>query len=66
MIMAKDIVDKLKIIYPNYNYPNSFTDGKEEQKISYEKLQKLGWSYRPLEETLIDSIKSFHDVGQLD
>ncbi|XP_025012472.1 cinnamoyl-CoA reductase 1 [Ricinus communis] len=65
MIMAKDLVDKLKSLYPDYKYPKSFVEGHEEPKMSSEKLQKLGWSYRPLEETLIDSIESYRAVGLL-
>ncbi|KAF6174175.1 hypothetical protein GIB67_033707 [Kingdonia uniflora] len=63
MIRTKDLVDKLSSIYPNYNYPKNFSEGKDEHKLSSEKLQKLGWKYRPLEQILIDSIESFQDAG---
>lgn len=33
--------------------------------MSSEKLQKLGWRYRALDEMLIDSVKSFQDAGLL-
>ncbi|GAV65827.1 Epimerase domain-containing protein [Cephalotus follicularis] len=65
-IRAKDLVDKLKSIYPNYNYPKSFIDAEDEPKMTSQKLQKLGWSYRPLEETLVDSVESFKAAGRLD
>lgn len=42
------------------------TEGKEEENISSEKLQKLGWSYRPLEETLVDSVEGYKQAGLLD
>ncbi|CAL5383280.1 unnamed protein product [Camellia sinensis] len=66
MIKSQDLVEILRKNYPNYNYPKKFTEGKEEEKLSSEKLQKLGWSYRPIEETLVDSIESCRQAGLLD
>ncbi|XP_034677542.1 cinnamoyl-CoA reductase 2-like [Vitis riparia] len=66
MIKARDLVEKLRSIYPNYNYPKNFTEVEEVENLSSEKLQKLGWSYRPLEESLVDSIKSYKEAGILD
>ncbi|THG12807.1 hypothetical protein TEA_023548 [Camellia sinensis var. sinensis] len=66
MIKSQDLVEILRKNYPNYNYPKKFTEGKEEEKLSSEKLQKLGWSYRPIEESLIDSIESYRQAGLLD
>ncbi|PPR94922.1 hypothetical protein GOBAR_AA25754 [Gossypium barbadense] len=65
-IKARDLVDKLRSMFPQYNYPKSFTAGGEEDMVSSEKLQRLGWSYRPLEETLVDSIESYKKAGILD
>nr|KJB60134.1 hypothetical protein B456_009G291200 [Gossypium raimondii] len=65
-IKARDLVDKLRSMFPQYNYPKSFTEVGEEDMISSEKLQRLGWSYRPLEETLVDSIESYKKAGILD
>ncbi|MBA0775822.1 hypothetical protein Gotri_010925, partial [Gossypium trilobum] len=65
-IKAHDLVDKLRSMFPQYNYPKSFTAGGEEDTVSSEKLQRLGWSYRPLEETLVDSIESYKKAGILD
>lgn len=65
-IRTEDLVEKLRNIYPNYNYPKSFTDEEEGINLSSEKLQRLGWSYRPLEETLIDSVESYQKTGILD
>ncbi|KAM4122435.1 hypothetical protein ACB094_01G083300 [Castanea mollissima] len=59
MTNAKDVVDLLKSIHPNYNYPNKFTEVLEDERMSSEKLKRLGWSYRPLKETLIDAIESY-------
>ncbi|XP_039051597.1 cinnamoyl-CoA reductase 1-like [Hibiscus syriacus] len=65
-IKARDLSDKLRSMFPQYNYPKSFTDGGKEEKLSSEKLQRLGWSYRSLEETLVDSIESYRKAGILD
>ncbi|PPS01230.1 hypothetical protein GOBAR_AA19427 [Gossypium barbadense] len=50
----------------NHLCNGSFSEGGEEDTISSEKLQRLGWSYRPLEETLVDSIESYKKAGILD
>lgn len=65
MIKSQDLVEILKTIYPNYNYPKKFTEVDEEEELSSEKLQKLGWSYRPLKETLVDSIEGYRQAGLL-
>lgn len=66
MIMTRDLVDKIRTIFPHYNYPMSFTEREAEEKLSSEKLQKLGWTYRPLEETLVDSVECYRKAGFLD
>jgi len=60
----RDLVNKMKSLYPNYNYPKSFTEGGE-VTVSSERLKRLGWSYRSLEETLIDSVESYRKAGIL-
>ncbi|KAL4328400.1 hypothetical protein AHAS_Ahas13G0196300 [Arachis hypogaea] len=59
----KDLVEELKSEYPNYNYPTKFIEVDYYIRLSSEKLQRLGWSYRPLEETLIDSVESYKEAG---
>ncbi|XP_043712210.1 cinnamoyl-CoA reductase 1-like [Telopea speciosissima] len=66
MATAKDLVDKLRSLYPNYSYPKIFTEVDEGAKLSSEKLQRLGLKFRPLEETLVDSVKSYQESGLLD
>ncbi|KAK9164848.1 hypothetical protein Scep_000039 [Stephania cephalantha] len=65
-IKARDLVEKLRSIYPNYNYPKNFKEVEgEDGKVSSAKLQRLGWKFRPLEETLADSVKSYEEAGIL-
>uniref|UniRef100_A0A2C9U015 NAD-dependent epimerase/dehydratase domain-containing protein n=1 Tax=Manihot esculenta TaxID=3983 RepID=A0A2C9U015_MANES len=65
-VWTKDLVEKLRSIYPGFNYPKNFSEGGEEQKLSSEKLKRLGWRYRTLEETLIDSVERYHKTEILD
>ncbi|KAF3557263.1 hypothetical protein F2Q69_00017226 [Brassica cretica] len=62
----KDVVEKLKSLYPNYNYPKSYVEVEERSTMTSEKLQKLGWTFRPLEETLVDSVESYRKAKILD
>ncbi|PKI35762.1 hypothetical protein CRG98_043920 [Punica granatum] len=65
-IMIKDLAEKLKILYPDFSYLENFGEDDHEYWVSSEKLQKeLGWTYRPLEETLVDSIESYKEAGLL-
>ncbi|KAL7154469.1 hypothetical protein ABFS83_03G003900 [Erythranthe nasuta] len=64
-IKNRDLVQTLKEIYPNYNYPKSFKDGGNMSEVSSEKLQRLGWKYRPLKETLVDSVENYKQAGVL-
>lgn len=42
-------------------------EGKAESvSLSSEKLQRLGWKYRALEDTLVDAVQSFKDAGMLE
>ncbi|ESQ27477.1 hypothetical protein EUTSA_v10018847mg [Eutrema salsugineum] len=65
------LVEKLKNMYPNRNFPESFIEIKEKGengemlRLSSEKLQNLGWKFRPLEETIDDSVVSFEVAGEL-
>ncbi|PON33393.1 NAD(P)-binding domain containing protein [Parasponia andersonii] len=66
IIKTKDLVDVLRSLYPHYNYPKNFTEVENETRLSSERLQKLGWRYRPLNKTLIDSVESYRAAGLLD
>ncbi|KAK4600350.1 hypothetical protein RGQ29_010129 [Quercus rubra] len=65
VLRMQDLVNKLKSLYPNYNYPKSFTAIEEDVKMSSEKLQNLGWKYRPLDETIVDAVKRYEESGFL-
>ncbi|KAL6183882.1 hypothetical protein ACLB2K_045292 [Fragaria x ananassa] len=65
---VEEVVEKyIKISYPTYNYSDKLSHTEEEEeKVSSEKLQKLGWSYRPFEETIADAIENCRKIGVLD
>ncbi|CAJ1951365.1 unnamed protein product [Sphenostylis stenocarpa] len=58
-VNTRDLVEKLKSIYPSYKYPSNFTEVDNYLRLCSEKLERLGWKYRSLEETLIDSVGSY-------
>lgn len=60
-----DLVDKLKQLFPSYHYPRSFTEVERHVKLSSEKLLKLGWKYRRLEESLVDTVSAYKEKGFL-
>lgn len=61
-----EIVVKYVFIIDDFGYVCSFIDVDAEMSMSSEKLQRLGWRYRPLDETLTDSLKSYRGAGILD
>lgn len=65
IIQIRDLVGKLRSMYPNYKYPKKFTDSAGDVKISSEKLKRLGWQCRPLEETLVNTVECFQKAGLL-
>ncbi|KAI7747870.1 hypothetical protein M8C21_027442 [Ambrosia artemisiifolia] len=64
-IRSKDLVEILKKHYPDYNYPKKFIESKDKSSVTSQKLQELGWSYRPIEETLVDSVENYAQNGLL-
>ncbi|RWR72748.1 Cinnamoyl-CoA reductase 2 [Cinnamomum micranthum f. kanehirae] len=61
----RDLIHKLQAMYPNYNYPKNFVEVDEELKLSSEKLMRLGWKYRSLEETLVDTVEYIEETGSV-
>ncbi|KAK4782611.1 hypothetical protein SAY86_016713 [Trapa natans] len=66
-IKTRDLAEKLGGLYPEFTYPKNYSETSvHEGNLSSERLQKLGWTYRPLEETLVDSIESYREAALLD
>uniref|UniRef100_A0A1J3JKA6 Tetraketide alpha-pyrone reductase 1 n=1 Tax=Noccaea caerulescens TaxID=107243 RepID=A0A1J3JKA6_NOCCA len=65
-VKEQEVVEKLKSLYPNYKYPKRYVELEERPTMSSEKLQKLGWAFRPLEETLVDSVESYRKAKIVD
>ncbi|CAL5039445.1 unnamed protein product [Urochloa decumbens] len=64
-IKVSDMINILKNLYPTYPYPKNFEEVEEVSVYSFEKLQKLGWTFRPVEETLRGSVESYKAFGFL-
>ncbi|KAK4767765.1 hypothetical protein SAY87_002906 [Trapa incisa] len=62
-VSTKELVETMRNLYPEFTYLDEMVECDSDHRTSSEKLQKLGWTYRRLEETLVDSIESFRDVG---
>ncbi|KAK1416494.1 hypothetical protein QVD17_32285 [Tagetes erecta] len=65
LIKSKEIVEILKKHYPDYNYPKKFVEPKDTMSATSQKLQNLGWSFRPIEETLVDAVENYAKNGLL-
>ncbi|CAM0909958.1 unnamed protein product [Alopecurus aequalis] len=64
-IEVSDMINILKTLYPTYTFPKNFATVEENIIYSSEKLQKLGWTFRPVEKTLGDSVESYRASGIL-
>ncbi|KAG6469591.1 hypothetical protein ZIOFF_070521 [Zingiber officinale] len=64
-VKLSDLIHVLRSLYPNYKYPEKFTEAKS-FTLHSEKLEKLGWRYRTLKESLIDSIEFYRNAGLID
>ncbi|KAI4971156.1 hypothetical protein ZWY2020_002070 [Hordeum vulgare] len=64
-VKVSDMISVLKTLYPTYTYPKNFVEVEGNTIYSSEKLQKLGWIFRPLEKTLGDSVESYRASGVL-
>ncbi|KAF5767201.1 putative cinnamoyl-CoA reductase [Helianthus annuus] len=65
-LTTKEFVAKMESLSPGYNYPKIFTGQSAYPPLNSEKLLKLGWNYRPLEETIVDNIKNYEETGLLE
>ncbi|XP_039844119.1 cinnamoyl-CoA reductase 1-like isoform X2 [Panicum virgatum] len=64
-IKVSDMISILKNLYPTYPYPKNFVEVEENFVYNSEKLQKLGWTFRPIDETLRDCVESYKAFGFL-
>ncbi|XXG45462.1 hypothetical protein AAC387_Pa02g0538 [Persea americana] len=64
-VQIHSLVEKLKSKYPNYNYPKNYIEVDPEAKPSSEKLKRLGWECRSLEEIIADSVECHQEAGIL-
>ncbi|KAJ1259964.1 hypothetical protein BS78_10G195700 [Paspalum vaginatum] len=62
---VSDVIELLKSRYPAYKCATKLVQVSDEPLFSCKKLEALGWKFRPLEETLRDSVESFRDAGVL-
>ncbi|XP_073101316.1 cinnamoyl-CoA reductase 1-like [Elaeis guineensis] len=65
-INTRDLADLLKGMYPNYEYQKNIIEVPPNPPLTSEKLKKLGWKCRPLEETLSDAVECYREAGLLD
>ncbi|KAJ3679014.1 hypothetical protein LUZ60_017025 [Juncus effusus] len=65
-IITRDLVDLLKRLFPNLNYPKFFNEVEEGKVINSKKLQALGWKIRPLEDTLRDTVDYYQSANLLE
>ncbi|XP_062179040.1 cinnamoyl-CoA reductase 1-like [Phragmites australis] len=64
-IKVSDMINILQTLYLTYAYPKNFVEVENNITYSSEKLQKLGWTFRSVRETLRDSVESYRGFGIL-
>ncbi|XP_042447780.1 cinnamoyl-CoA reductase 1-like [Zingiber officinale] len=64
-VKMPDLIDMLRSLYPNYKYPEKFTEAKS-YRLRSEKLEKLGLRYRTMKESLIDTVECYRNAGLMD
>ncbi|XP_020151331.1 cinnamoyl-CoA reductase 1-like [Aegilops tauschii subsp. strangulata] len=62
---VSEMVSIVRSMYPNLNYPKKYVQAGDQKAFSSEKLRRLGWRFRTLEETLKDSVESYMAAGIL-
>uniref|UniRef100_A0A0E0QF72 NAD-dependent epimerase/dehydratase domain-containing protein n=1 Tax=Oryza rufipogon TaxID=4529 RepID=A0A0E0QF72_ORYRU len=74
LLDVRDVADALLLVYANSggseryicsSTPRKLMDEEQNTRFSSEKLEKLGWTFRPMEETLRDSFESYIGLGIL-
>ncbi|TVU43060.1 hypothetical protein EJB05_09496, partial [Eragrostis curvula] len=62
---VSDIMNIVRTSCPTHSYPKRFVEVEDNITYNTDKLQKLGWSFRPIDETIRDSIECYRDLGIL-
>ncbi|MFS8006431.1 putative NAD(P)-binding domain superfamily [Helianthus anomalus] len=65
-IRTEEFVARMENLFPGYNYPKLFTEKSGLNPLNSKKLLKLGWNYRPLEETIVDTVMNYEETGLLE
>ncbi|KAI3745733.1 hypothetical protein L6452_08139 [Arctium lappa] len=65
-LRTQEFVAKMESMFPGYNYPKIFTEKNGRALLNSKKLLNLGWKYRPLEESIVDTVKNFEEAGLLE
>ncbi|PWA43648.1 bifunctional polymyxin resistance protein, ArnA [Artemisia annua] len=65
-IRTKEFVAKMETVFPEYNYPKIFSEKSGRALLNSKKLINLGWNYRPVEETIVDTVKNYEEAGFLE
>ncbi|KAJ0702146.1 putative cinnamoyl-CoA reductase [Helianthus annuus] len=65
-IRTEEFVARMQNLFPGYNYPKLFTEKSGLNPLNSKKLLKLGWNYKPLEETIVDTVKNYEETGLLE
>ncbi|KAK9155787.1 hypothetical protein Sjap_003267 [Stephania japonica] len=63
---VRDVAEALLLVYKKPEAQGRILEQGVICKFSSEKLQKLGWRYRALETSIVDSIEDFYEKGLLD
>ncbi|KAL6844765.1 hypothetical protein ACP4OV_025424 [Aristida adscensionis] len=68
VISARDLLDLLKTMYTEYPFMSreSIHDMDHPAPMTSDKLKKLGWKVRPLEETIADTVEFCKQLGFLE
>ncbi|GKD00385.1 cinnamoyl-CoA reductase 2-like protein, partial [Tanacetum coccineum] len=63
---TKEFVEKMETMFPGYNYPKIFSEKSGRALLNSNKLLSLGWNYRPVDETIVDTVRNYKEAGFLD
>nr|CAD1831293.1 unnamed protein product [Ananas comosus var. bracteatus] len=67
IVDVRDVASALLLLYEKPEAPGRIVEvDDDEAPLSSEKLQKLGWRFRPLEESLRDSVEYYEAAGLLE